>query len=128
MEDLARNMTSGKQTDLILLDFSKPFNKVNHLKLLYKLQVHGVQSKTLGWNESFLAGRTQCIVLDGEASPELSVSAGVPQGSVRFLYYFCFTPMTCPTISIPRFVSLRTTPQCTWQFKDRKSQPPFKMT
>ena len=36
VEDLARNMTSGKQTDLILLDFSKAFDKVNHLKLLYK--------------------------------------------------------------------------------------------
>ena len=82
MEDLARNMTSGKQTDLILLDFSKAFDKVNHLKLLYKLQVHGVQGKTLGWTESFLVGRTQCVVLDGEASSELSVSSGVPQGSV----------------------------------------------
>ena len=75
-------MTSGKQTDLILLDFSKAFDKINHLKLLYKLQVHGVQGKTLGWIESFLVGRTQCVVLDGEASSELSVSSGVPQGSV----------------------------------------------
>ena len=33
IEDLARNMTEGKQTDLILLDFSKAFDKVNHLKL-----------------------------------------------------------------------------------------------
>ena len=56
VEDLARNINSGKQTDLILLDFSKAFDKVNHLKLLYKLQVHGVQGKTLGWIESFLLG------------------------------------------------------------------------
>ena len=48
IDDLARNMTEGKQTDLILLDFSKAFDKVNHLKLLYKLQVHGVQGRTLG--------------------------------------------------------------------------------
>ena len=47
IEDLARNMTEGKQTDLILLDFSKAFDKVNHLKLLYKLQVHGVQGRHL---------------------------------------------------------------------------------
>ena len=50
VEDLARNMKTGKRTDLILLDLSKAFDKVNHLKLLYKLQIHGVQGKTLGWN------------------------------------------------------------------------------
>ena len=82
VEDLARNLTSGKQSDLILLDFSKAFDEVNHLKLLYKLQVHGVQGKTLGWIESFLIGRTQCVVLDGDTSTELAVSSGVPQGSV----------------------------------------------
>ena len=42
VEGLARNMTSGKQTDLILLDFSKAFDKVNHLKLLYQLQLRMV--------------------------------------------------------------------------------------
>ena len=52
IDDLARNMKEGKQTDLVLLDFSKAFDKVNHLKLLYKLQVHGVQGRTLGWIDS----------------------------------------------------------------------------
>ena len=82
VEDLARNMTSGKQTDLILLDFSKAFDKVNHLKLLYKLQMHGVQGKTLGWIESFLMGRSQTVVLNGNSSDELQILSGVPQGSV----------------------------------------------
>ena len=82
IEDLARNMTEGKQTDLILLAFSKAFDKVNHFKLLYKLQVHGVQSNTLRWIESFLVGRSQTVVLDGESSGELPVLSGVPQGSV----------------------------------------------
>ena len=81
-EDLARNMTEGKQTDLILLDFSKVFDKVSHLKLLYKLQVHGVRGKTLGWFGSFLVGRSQSVVLDVECSNELPVSSEVPQGSV----------------------------------------------
>ena len=75
-------MTEGKQTDLILLDFSKAFYKVNHFKLLYKLQVHGVQSNTLRWIESFLVGRSQTVVLGGESSGELPVLSGVPQGSV----------------------------------------------
>ena len=82
VEDLARNLTSGKQTDLILLDFSKAFDKVNHLKILYKLQIHGVQGKTLRWIESFLVGRSQTVILNGNSSDELQVSSGVPQGSV----------------------------------------------
>ena len=53
-------------------------------KLLYKLQVHGVQGKTLRWIESFLIGRSQTVVLvlNGNNSDELPVSSGVPQGSV----------------------------------------------
>ena len=37
---------------------------------------------TLGWIESFLVGRSQTVVLDGESSDELPVLSGVPQGSV----------------------------------------------
>ena len=78
MDDLGRNLNSGKQPDLILLDFSKAFNKVTYLKLLYKLQVHGVRGKILGWIESFLIGGTQCVVLDSDISTEVPVSSGVP--------------------------------------------------
>ena len=81
-------MTEGKQTDLILLDFSKAFDKVNHLKLLYKLQVHGVQGRTLGWIESFLLGRSQTVVLNGECSDELPVLREFPRG--QFWVPSCF--------------------------------------
>ena len=35
LEELSRQLTLGNQTDLVLLDFSKAFGKVNHLKLLF---------------------------------------------------------------------------------------------
>ena len=37
VEDLSRQLIQGKQVDLVLLDFSKAFDKVSHLKLLFKL-------------------------------------------------------------------------------------------
>ena len=70
-------MTTGKQTDLILLDFSKAFDKVNHLKLFYKLQIHGVQGNTLGSIETFLMGKSQTVRSDGDSSDELQVLSGV---------------------------------------------------
>ena len=81
--DLERQLSLGKQTDLILLDFSKAFDKVNHLKFLYKLSCFGVKGNTLiNWIQSFLIGRTQTVVLDGESSEEVKVTSGVPQRSV----------------------------------------------
>ena len=54
VEDLARRSSQDKQTDLILLDFSKGFNKVNHSKLIQKLHAYGVRGPTLRWIQAFL--------------------------------------------------------------------------
>ena len=60
VEDLTRKASQGKQTDLILLDFSKAFDIVNHEKLLLKLHKYGIRGPTgtLSWIQAFLSGRT----------------------------------------------------------------------
>ena len=82
VEDLGRQLSLGKQTDFIFLDFSKAFDKVNNLKLIYKLYCFGVKGNTLNWIQSFLIGRTKTVALDGESSEEVTVSSGIPQSSV----------------------------------------------
>ena len=55
---------------------------MNRLKLLHILQMYGVQGKILSGIQSFLFGRMQSVVLEGECSDEVLVSSCVPQGSV----------------------------------------------
>ena len=82
IQDLASNLNSGEQTDAILLDFSKAFDKVPHQRLLLKLHHYGVRGTILDWIRDFLSDRTQEVVLDGTTSTRCSVTSGVPQGTV----------------------------------------------
>lgn len=75
-------MDKGGQTDVVLLDFSKAFDKVPHQRLLNKLHTAGIDQKTQTWIKSFLSGRTQEVVVGGEKSVSGRVTSGVPQGSV----------------------------------------------
>ena len=81
-DDLAQGLDKGEQVDCILLDFSKAFDKVPHRRLLLKLHHYGIRGNTYNWIKSFLSGRTQRVVLDGQSSSASTVSSGVPQGTV----------------------------------------------
>ena len=82
IEDLAMRASVGKQTDIILLDFSKAFDKVNHSKLLWKLHQYGICVHVLVWFPVFLGSKSQLVVIDGEESESILVTSHVSQGSV----------------------------------------------
>ena len=65
IDELSKNMHSRKQTNLILLDFSKAFNKVAHEKLLQKLHLYGIKEDTLKWTKISLDNRKQSVVTNG---------------------------------------------------------------
>ena len=56
LDDFANSLKNQQQTDAILLDFSKAFDKVDHFGLLAKLDHYGIRGSLLKWTSSFLVG------------------------------------------------------------------------
>jgi len=54
IQELAKNNNDKIQTDVIVMDFAKAFDKVPHKRLLYKLKYYGADTNTLNWIEDFL--------------------------------------------------------------------------
>ena len=71
-EDLGMQLKVEHQVDLVLLDFSNVFDKVNNLKLLSKLSTYGVRDKTLTCIGSFI-GVEPRLVLEGQCPSDLPV-------------------------------------------------------
>lgn len=70
------------KVDCVFLDFSKAFDKVPHTLLLSKLSKLNIDQAVLTWIQSFLTNRKQFVSVNNRSSAMVSVTSGVPQGSV----------------------------------------------
>ena len=75
-------LEEGYNVDVVYLDFAKAFDKLDFNITLEKLKMAGIDGKIGRWIHSFLTGRQQSVVVNGEKSSPAPVLSGVPQGSV----------------------------------------------
>ena len=72
----------GTYVRIVLLDFAKAFDLINHEKLLVKLQANDVPPHIFRWMGSFLLNRTQQVKIGKTVSSVGYPKGGVPQGTV----------------------------------------------
>ena len=80
--DILLNMNKQHVTLLVLLDLSAAFDTVDHNVLLSRLHSKfGISGTALEWFRSYLNGRSQRVMVQGNLSQSLNLDFGVPQGS-----------------------------------------------
>ena len=81
--DLLSAMDIKQGSFLVLLDLSAAFDTVDHDILLHRIQTRlGIGGTALTWLRSYLADRTQKVMINDTVSTLVHLPFGVPQGSV----------------------------------------------
>ena len=80
---IADHLNANETCDVLLLDFSRAFDKVSHNILIAKLPSFGISGKLLACFANFLCNsQTQFVSYNGAVSTPVSLTSGVVQGFV----------------------------------------------
>ena len=82
VDSILRILEDNGNADILYLDLSKAFDKVNHKILLHKISGMKITGKVNNWIKEFLTNRIQYVIVDGHQSDPAPVLSGVPQGTV----------------------------------------------
>ena len=75
-------MDNGKMIGVVLVDFKKAFDLVDHQILRNKLEIYGIKDDALSWFNTYLTSRKQQVSINNCKSDFKQISYGVPQGSI----------------------------------------------
>lgn len=82
IKEIALNLDKSKKCMAVFLDLAKAFDTVSHKILLKRLQSIGIRGPAIALLENYLTNRKQCVRIDDIYSDPLTITMGVPQGTV----------------------------------------------
>lgn len=75
-------LNEGKFVAAIFIDYKKAFDTLEHDVLLQAMQECGIRGPVNRWFKCYLENRHLCTTIDGTTGDDVSVTLGVPTGSV----------------------------------------------
>ena len=75
-------INNGQIIGMVMVDFRKAFELVDHTLLLKKLRHYKISDETLLWFSSYLLNRKQKVVINNIESTTENIVCGVPQGTI----------------------------------------------
>lgn len=88
LDDIVGCLDRKKLVAMILLDFSKAFDTINHSLLSAKLKYYGFSQTALTFISSYLSDRFQRVKAGNTISSDTLITSGVPQGSILGPLFF----------------------------------------
>ncbi|XP_033121556.1 uncharacterized protein LOC117120638 [Anneissia japonica] len=79
-DDIMQALDTGECILSVYLDMSAAFDTIDHNILLNRLIDIGISGSALGWFQSYLISRRQCVKIKSSISDPVFLECGVPQG------------------------------------------------
>ncbi|KAH8619467.1 putative Reverse transcriptase (RNA dependent DNA polymerase) [Trypanosoma vivax] len=77
-----RPRKDGEKTAAVFIDYARAFDSANHGFIVDELLSFGVEKRLVAWIAGFLQERTAQVRVNNVPPEDISLTCGIPQGSV----------------------------------------------